>query len=51
MILFKSEQKPRDNEYMFLINKSFGGPLVSNPMKLLYANKDKHWEVILEDYE
>lgn len=51
MVLFKSETKPRDNEYMFLVDESFGGPLVSNPMKLVYESEDNCWEVILKDYE
>lgn len=51
MILFKSERKPRDPEYMFLMDRKFGGPLVSNPVKLHYDDHDKYWEVILKDYE
>lgn len=51
MVLFKSENKPRDNEYMFLMDQTFGGPLVSNPLILHYDEKYKYWEVILTDYE
>ena len=51
MILFKSEQKPRDNEYMYLFDKSFGGPLISNPTQLHYDSKTHHWELIIFDYE
>lgn len=51
MVLFKSENKPRDNEYMYMIDKAFGGPLISNPISLQYDNKNNHWELIIFDYE
>lgn len=51
MILFKSENRPRDDEYMYMFDKSFGGPLISNPVKLIYNPKENNWDLIIVDYE
>jgi hypothetical protein len=51
MVVLKSETKPRDEEYMYMFDKAFGGPLISNPVKLYYDSEKNHWELIIFDYE
>ena len=44
--LIKQWNKPRDNEYMFLLDEQFGGPLLKNQIKLEFDDRTHEWKLV-----
>lgn len=44
--LIKQWSIPRDDEYMFLIDKQFGGPILKNEIKLEFNDRIHEWKLV-----